>query len=473
MIELLVLIAIAYAGARGVESITNTGDRRLDTKVAEKTVKTVAASSPKGGKSAAEPGPTEPGGTFSAAAPRSATIGGKAAVPLAVLTETGSTMWKAVGEGYRDRWPEIREERRRKMAERAARRRAEKDAAAAEREAAEERRKAQEATAAAGPPPPHPPLPTDPPNSAGPVEPVAPAPPTEADEPGPAAGRDGWDPLKDWDWDTEPVEPAVPAPPVADEPGPAAGRDGWDPLKDWDWDTKPVEPVSPIPEPRNPDRERAVAAELRAADAERKAEAARTQTEEARARAAAEQVAAAQRAEHEANERAAAAEERARQAEQQTEPEGTPAKARHLAAVPDPAPTGDPMSAPHAIIPEIRTLDGLMNALTLIRAMCEMRAEEALAIASDDLTLSNRLDQIEAEMADMEVDSKTRGEVDLLRESIRTQSQAAAQYGGAARDSGDFATAAAGAAYKAHGGIAEAVQSSPIESAAQAGYYER
>ncbi|WP_033895129.1 hypothetical protein, partial [Streptomyces anulatus] len=90
MIELLVLIAIAYAGARGVESITNTGDRRLDTKAAEKTVKTVADSSPKGGKSTVKPGPTEPGGTFSAAAPRSATIGGKAAVPLAVLTETST-----------------------------------------------------------------------------------------------------------------------------------------------------------------------------------------------------------------------------------------------------------------------------------------------------------------------------------------------------------------------------------------------
>ncbi|MEU9061714.1 hypothetical protein AB0D13_23345 [Streptomyces sp. NPDC048430] len=367
MIELLVLIAIAYAGARGVESITNTGDRRLDTKAAEKTVKTVAAGSPKGsGKGTAKPGPTDPGGTFSAAAPRSATIGGKAAVPLAVLTETSTVMWKAVGEGYRERWPQIREERRQKMAGRAAKRKAEKEAAAAEKEAAEEKRKAGEAAAAAGPPPPFPPPPAAPP------DPV----PAAATVPDPRKPE----PVMGWPGDGTAKVPTPPHPHTTTAPEP--------------------EPVpAPAPEP--------------------------------------------------------------------------PAGPRHLTAVPDTAQNGDPMSAPHAIIPEIRTLDGLMNAFTLIRAMCEMRAEEALAIAADDLTLSNRLDQIEAEMADMEVDDTTRREVDLLRESIRTQSQAAAQYGGHAKDSGDFATAAAQAAYKSHGGIAEAVQSSPIESAAQAGYYER
>ncbi|MGW7463835.1 hypothetical protein ACWGJT_03810 [Streptomyces xantholiticus] len=131
------------------------------------------------------------------------------------------------------------------------------------------------------------------------------------------------------------------------------------------------------------------------------------------------------------------------------------------------------MSSPSLLIPEIRTLDGVMNALALVKAMCEMRAEEAVAIAADDLQLSNRLDAIEAEMAEMEVDAKTRAEVDALRESIRAQSAAAAQYGGAAKDAGDFAVVAAQAAYKLHGGIAEAVQSSPIDSAAQAGYYNR
>ncbi|WP_033895462.1 hypothetical protein [Streptomyces anulatus] len=418
MIELLVLIAIAYAGARGVESITNTGDRRLDTKAAEKTVKTVADSSPKGGKSTVKPGPTEPGGTFSAAAPRSATIGGKAAVPLAVLTETSTVMWKAVGEGYRERWPQIREERRQKMAERAAKRKAEKEAAQAEKEAAEaakaaaeEKRKAEEAEA--GPRPPFPPPSDDLPDPA----PPAPEPPVVVTEPvEPVSPTRSWDDdWDDWGGDNkyEPVSP-IPDP----DPAPPAAATVPDPRKPevmgWPGDdtaTVPTPPHPHTPEPQ-PVPEPAPVPE-------------------------------------------------------------PPAGTRHLTVVPDTAQNGDSMSAPHAIIPEIRTLDGLMNAFTLIRAMCEMRAEEALAIAADDLTLSNRLDQIEAEMADMEVDDKTRREVDLLRESIRTQSQAAAQYGGRAKDSGDFATAAAQAAYKSHGGIAEAVQSSPIESAAQAGYYER
>ncbi|MEU0102934.1 hypothetical protein [Streptomyces sp. NPDC006267] len=411
MIELLVLIAIAYAGARGVESITNTGDRRLDTKAAEKTVKTVAASNPKGsGKGTVKPGPTDPGGTFSAAAPRSATIGGKAAVPLAILTETSTVMWKAVGEGYRERWPQIREERRQKMAERAAKRKADKETATAEKEAAEEKRKAEEAAAAAGPPPPFPPPPADPPDPAPPADP--PVAVTKPVDPAPERDWDDWD---NWGGDTK-YEPDNPVP--ASDPAPPAAATVPDPRKPevmgWPGDGTAKVPTPPHPDP---------------------------------APTAPEPV-----------------------------PDPTPvppAGPRHLTVVPDTAQNGDSMSAPHAIIPEIRTLDGLMNAFTLIRAMCEMRAEEALAIAADDLTLSNRLDQIEAEMADMEVDDKTRREVDLLRESIRTQSQAAAQYGGRAKDSGDFATAAAQAAYKSHGGIAEAVQSSPIESAAQAGYYER
>ncbi|MFB7552598.1 hypothetical protein [Streptomyces sp. NPDC056154] len=429
MIELLLLLAVAYAGARGVESVTGTADRRLDTKAAEKTVTKVAASGPKDGPAAKKPpGPTEPGGTFSAAAPRSARAGGKAAVPLAVITETGATMWKAVGEGYRERWPEIRAERRQKMAERAARRKTEK-------EAADAKKKAEEAAAKAGPLPPFPPKPADPPTTA-----VDPAADTDADADRLTHGHRSPDEVMDWPGDG----PAkVPAPPTS------------------------------------ADADRVKAAEARAEKAEKKAEEARKDAETAREAAATDKVLAAQKAEREAKEREAAAEERARTAEAKAaeanaapEPE-TPTGRRHLAAVPDPAQNGDSMSAPHAIIPEIRTLDGLMNALTLIRAMCEMRAEEAMAIAADDLTLSNRLDQIEAEMAEMEVDDKTRGEVDLLRESIRTQSQAAAQYGGAAKDAGDFATAAAAAAYKSHGGIAEAVQSSPIEAAAQAGYYER
>ncbi|MFF5881062.1 hypothetical protein ACIQ9M_34535 [Streptomyces californicus] len=434
MLELLVLVAIAYAGARGVESITHTGDRRLDTKAAETTVKTVAGSGPKNGggtnTNTAKPGPAgpaEPGGTFSAAAPRSAKLGGKAAVPLAVLTETSTVIWKAVGEGYRERWPEIRQEHRQKMAERAAKRKAEKEEAAAQAQAAEaeaeEKRKAQEAAAAAGPPPPFPPPPADPPEPAPPADPPEPV-VDPADRPSPQrrGDTDDWSDWGGWeDWgaatekrhdereleDTRPrkdglIDPFDPAhaPAAATVPDPRAGE-----APSW-----PGDDTTPLPDPHTTPA---------------------------------------------------------------PDPVSEPAGGRHLTVVPDTAQIGESMSAPHAIIPEIRTLDGLMNAFTLVRAMCEMRAEEAMAIAADDLALSTRLDQIEAEMAEMEVDDKTRREVDLLRESIHAQSRAAAQYGGRAKDSGDFATAAAQAAYKSHGGIAEAVQSSPIESAAQAGYYDR
>ena len=48
MIELLVLIAIAYAGARGVESLTGTTDRRHDTAEARGTVEKIAADKSKG-----------------------------------------------------------------------------------------------------------------------------------------------------------------------------------------------------------------------------------------------------------------------------------------------------------------------------------------------------------------------------------------------------------------------------------------
>ncbi|MDF4254627.1 hypothetical protein [Streptomyces sp. WMMB303] len=397
MIELVVLMAIAYAGARGVESLAGTTDRRHASKDAEKTVAKVADSGPGGGRGGAgrkPPGPTEPGGTFSAASPRSAQLGGKAAVPLAVLTETGATMWKATLEGYRQRWPEIREERRKAMADRAARRKADKETAAA-------KRKAVEAEAKAGPPPPYPPPPTDPPQA--------------------AAHTSGTGGQK--------------------SPGPEEGQQD---------DGRQEDDVSSAP---SGSEKRDEAAQARAAEAEKKSEAAPQAAQETA--------------------RQAAAEEHAREADSTTAGTTPDDGRRHLSVVPAPAQNGDPMSSPSTVIPEIRTLDGLMNALTLTQAMCAMRAEEAEAIAADDLTLSNRLDQIEAELNELEVDDGTRGEIDALRESIHAQSQSAAQYGAVAKDAGDFAAATAAAAYKSHGGIAEAVQSSPIDSAAQAGYYNQ
>ncbi|MBC9730153.1 hypothetical protein [Streptomyces sp. TRM68367] len=438
MFELILLIAIAYAGARGVEKVTGTDDRRYDTAESRKTVEKVAASGSKGGSTTVvkAPGPTEPGGTFSAAAPRSAKIGGKAAVPLAVITETGSTMWKAVGEGYRERWPEIREEHRRKMAEKAEARRKKKEEAAA-------KKKADEAAAKAGPPPPYPPKPTDPPTAGDPD--------AEADDP---------------DAKDKPEEPKASEPDPKAAPTPA--------------DTDPDDDAARPKTEAELERERTEREKERADKAEADRDEAKKEAEKARDRAATDKVLAAQKEAREAKERAETAEERARAAEAKAadpkpadaEPE-SPAGRRHLSVVPDPAQNGDPMSSPNMVIPEIRTLDGLMNALTLTKAMCEMRSEEAIAISADDKSLSDRLDQIEAEMTELEVDAKTRQEIDTLRESIHTQSQAAAAYGAAAKDAGDFAVAAAAAAYKSHGGIAEAVQSSPIERAAQAGYYDR
>ncbi|MFD8777541.1 hypothetical protein [Streptomyces sp. NPDC059916] len=352
-LELLLFAAIVYAGARGVENVAATLDRRQHHEDAEKTVSRLASGGGSrftGKATKKKPGPTEPGGTFSAAAPRSAKAGGRAAYPLAALTETSSTMWKAVAEGYRERWPEIREERRKAMTVRAARRKADKETARAKKQA-------DQAAAKAGPPPSFPPKPATP----------------------PAAVSTGSEP-----------ENAIPAPAPTPEPRPSFDKEPADAGDE-------QAPATDSPEP---------------ADGH-----------------------------------------------------------RHLTVVPSPAQIGDPMSSPASVIPEIQTLDGLMNALTLTKAMCEMRAEEAIAIAADDQSLADRLDQIEGEMAELEVDPITRGEIDSMREAIRAQSQAAAQYGAAAKDAGDFAAAAATSAHKAHGGIAEAVQSAPIEVAAQAGYY--
>lgn len=302
--ELLLLLAIAYAGARGIEAITDTTDKRHKNGHADKTVAKVAEAK----TSLKKPKPTEPGGTFAAAAPRTASLGGKAAKPIAVGVETGAVLWRSLLEGYAKALPEARKEHRERMTQRAA------------------KRKADKAEKAAPPKPNYP--------------------------------------------------PTIPAP------------------------TPPADAVTP-------------------------------QTD--------------------------------------TSPT-TPPKVRHLRAI---TPQRGATMPATTSIPEIRTLDGLMNALALISAMCLMRSEEAQVIAADDTSLSNRLDALEAELAELEVDDATVAEIGNLRESIHAQAAAAGQYGAAAHDAGELAKATADAAYKAHGGIAEAVQSSPIERAAQAGYYDR
>lgn len=229
--------------------------------------------------------------------------------------------------------------------------------------------------------------------------------------------------------------------------------------------------ITTAPERTEADRERE-----RAEAAEQKAEEARKDAEAARKQAATDKVLAAQKEAREAKERAAAAEARREAAEQRAAEAQKEAQRPRLTVVPDQPPAaqnGDAVPSPSTLIPEIRTLDGLLNAYAVTSAMCQMRAEEAEAIAADDRMLSNRLDQFEAQLADLEVDDATRVEIAELRDLIATQSKTAATYAGDAVDSAGIATAVAAAAHKAHGGIAEAVQSSPIEVAAQRGYYER
>lgn len=410
MLGLILLIAVAYAGARGVEKLVGVDDRRFDTPQARQTVAKVAAMKTQP-KPARKPGPTDPGGTFSAMAPRAAAVGGKVAVPLAVLTTTGATMWQASLEGYRQAWPEIRAEHQRKMAERAARRQAEKDAAA---------------SAPAKPQPVavvYPPMPTNPPT----IGTTPPAPAAQA--------------------------AAATTKPLVTKASPAS------------W-------LKPFPSARQPTGRAADDQTIAAVIDEASALVNDASSSSTANGAAAGTV-------------TSLTKNKPDDTPSTTEPTeqpvaGTPTDtstnpgphARPSNVVPFPTPSGDPMASPHTAIPEIRTLDGLMNALVMTRAMCEMRAEEAEAIAADDLSLSNRLDALEAELDALEVDDGTRGEISALREAVHAQSKAAASYGGAAKDSADLAMAVAAAAHKSHGGIAEAVQSSPIPVAAQAGYYE-
>ncbi len=452
--ELLLLLAVAYAGARGIEKLTGAPDRRQDSAAARETVEKVAASGPK--KGAAAPGPVEPGGTFSAAAPRSSRLGGKAAAIPAAGVETGATMWRAFKEGYTTAWPEARARHRQRMAERAERRRI-------ERQEKQTARKTAEAVATAPPKPDYPP-PTPPAakEQRRPPEPGFPYPygKTEYSPGRPETRRDpaDWD---DWGDRREPAEPGTWKDPLADPPADDRQQPG-----------DPVHVITTAPERTEADRERE-----RAEAAEKKAEEARKDADAARKQAATDKVLAAQKEAREAKERAEAAEARREAAEQRAAEVQKEAQRPRLTVVPDqspaPAQNGDAVPSPSTLIPEIRTLDGLLNAYAVTSAMCQMRAEEAEAIAADDRMLSHRLDQFEAQMASLEVDDATRVEIAELRDLIATQSKTAATYAGAAVDSAGIATAVAAAAHKAHGGIAEAVQSSPIEVAAQRGYYER
>jgi hypothetical protein len=158
-----------------------------------------------------------------------------------------------------------------------------------------------------------------------------------------------------------------------------------------------------------------------------------------------------------------------------TEPDA-PAGPPQLSLIKNSAPESDANLAPTGdivTIPEVRTLDGLIHALDIIKAVSLMRAEEANAIAADDAQLAAQLDALAADLAGQKVDAGTLGEVYALRELVASQASTARQYEAAAQNSADMSAGAADSAHKAHGGINEAIQSSPIPAAAEAGYYTR
>jgi hypothetical protein len=350
--ELLVLAAIAYAAARGIEQITDDFKASYKNKVADATVKKAA-------KNTTTPTATvagvAPGSTFSAkeAAPRTATIGTKTAAAIAAGVQAGATFRKSYLEGYREAWPTAREEAQKRQVEKAKRRQAEHEARAAERRAEAAEKKAADAKT---PPPAAIVVTTVPPKTETTPPKAAPAKPEEKLASTPAA--------------TPPAE---------------------------------VQPVEPQPMTDVPAKPSLVLVK---------------------------------------------------------DPNPNPA--------PAPIAPGDTVT-----IPEVRTLDGLLHALQIINAVSLMRAEEAAAIAADDAQLAAQLDAFEASLADQEVDTKTLAEIGALRELISVQATTAQQYQAAAQNAADMASGTASAAHKSHGGINEAVQSSPIPAAAQAGYYER
>lgn len=324
--ELILLAAIAYAAARGIESMAANVHAGYHSEVAERTAKKVAKTTAKNAGGGVKGGVTGTVFDPAAAAPRSATAGTKTAAVIATVAANPATHWRSFIAGYKAAWPTAREEVRNGMTERAAQRAA--DRANAGREAVKGK-----ATPPSGPKP----------ASA----PAAPAGPGLAKAP--AASR-----------------PGPGAPPVAAKP-PATGAGG-----------------------------------------------------------------------------------------------------RPALSIVQPEPTGESVS-----IPEVRTLDGLMNALAIVKGASLMRAEEAAAIAADDATMAARLDSIEAELAGLEVDPGTLAGLATLRDLISAQSAAAQEHGVAAQNAADLAAGAADAAQRSHGGINEAVRSAPIKTVAEAGYYNR
>ena len=434
VLELLLMSAIIYAAAEGVESKIDEWRHDPDREKHEATARKLAAS----GKVSLDKKPAAKGTASKAAAPApsgfSAFLGrhGARATARGVVS---TRSWGAdAREAWRREWPDAKE----RVAQQIAERKAAKEAQRKEREAAREeeaRRRRTEAAAAPGPPPTVPPMPSAPP----------------PDPPGSAAG--------------------AAAGPGA---GAAAGDDEWG---DWDdWVGRPAAAGDAEEALRRAEeRELRERAERRAPEAAPAADPGfeladfladqRRMAKQSAVRAEAEDVVDAELVDDE---------------ETGGQPSAPPAASGlgrgYLRVVRDETETsGGHVSSSirrSERIGEVRTLGGLLAALAAARDHCTLGAEEGQIVAADDRRLLGQLDAIEAQLTEQEVDDETRADIAYLRELIAVQTQQALAYAVLAQQSADLAVLVATAADYRHGGIREAVVSSPIDHPATREYYE-
>ncbi|MFV8133246.1 hypothetical protein [Streptomyces syringium] len=180
--ELLLLLAIAYAGARGVETITGDAKQRYGSLAHTAAARKVARS--KGRRAPLPPGTS----------PRSEALGTKLATGTAHLVAGGASAWSALRDSYLSAWPDARDKADKALVERAKRRHARKED---RRQRKEQRRAAREAARGGGGPaipplPPTPPLvpPPMPPRPPDPPQPP-PTPPSPSPAPAPPDGGGG------------------------------------------------------------------------------------------------------------------------------------------------------------------------------------------------------------------------------------------------------------------------------------------
>ena len=129
--------------------------------------------------------------------------------------------------------------------------------------------------------------------------------------------------------------------------------------------------------------------------------------------------------------------------------------------------------SPHNLIPQVRSFKGLMSALTALKAMFLMRSEESEALSGTDQELANRIDAGQAELEAVELDEETLQLLAAFQELLVAMAKAAKAYMSASADAVDVTNAAFDRINQRHGGIAEAVASSPTKRAAKAEHYER